>query len=83
VTREEIRSEVMQSLLGVAPEARPESLKPDQELREQLEIDSYDFLNFIIALDKRLKVSIPESDYQHLATLDSCVEYLARRMEKV
>ena len=81
MTREIIRQEVIKALLGVAPEAQASALRPDQDLREQLEIDSFDFLNFVIALDKSLSVAIPEADYQKLGTIDACVEYLAARMQ--
>jgi len=81
VTREQIKEAVVQALLGVAPEAQASALRSDQDLREQLEIDSFDFLNFVIALDKSLSVAIPEADYQRLATIDACVDYLAARMQ--
>ena len=80
MTREQIKEAVVQALLGVAPEAQAGALRPDQDLREQLEIDSFDFLNFVIALDKSLSVAIPEADYQKLSTLDACVDYLAARL---
>jgi len=83
MTRDEIRKAVLDALLKAAPEARPASLRPGEDLREQLEIDSYDFLNFVIALDHGLSVAIPESDYRKLATLDSSVDYLAARMEQL
>jgi acyl carrier protein len=81
VTRDQIKGAVVQALLGVAPEAQASALRADQDLREQLEIDSFDFLNFVIALDKSLSVAIPEADYQRLATIDACVDYLASRMQ--
>ncbi|HTO99294.1 MAG TPA: acyl carrier protein [Myxococcales bacterium] len=81
MTREQIKEAVVQALLGVAPETQASALRSDQDLREQLEIDSFDFLNFVIALDKNLSVAIPETDYQKLATLDACVDYLAARMQ--
>jgi acyl carrier protein len=49
-------------------------------LREQLDIDSIDFLNFVVGLDEVLHVSVPEGEYGALATLDGCVDYLAARM---
>ncbi len=76
--REEIRGVVVTALAGVAPEAG--ELKPDVAIREQIEIDSFDFLNFVIALDKKLAVQIPEADYKKLVTLDACVDYLAARL---
>ncbi|MGZ6123409.1 MAG: acyl carrier protein [Myxococcales bacterium] len=81
MTRDQIKEAVVQALLGVAPEAQASALRPDQDLREQLEIDSFDFLNFVIALDKSLSVAIPEADYQRLATIDACVDYLAARTQ--
>ena len=81
MTRDQIKEAVVQALLGVAPEAQASSLRSDEDLREQLEIDSFDFLNFVIALDKSLSVAIPEADYQRLSTIDACVDYLAARMQ--
>lgn len=81
MTRDQIKEAVVRALLGVAPEAQASALRSDQDLREQLEIDSFDFLNFVIALDKGLSVAIPEADYQRLGTIDACVEYLAARMQ--
>ncbi len=82
MNRDEIRDVVLQSLKGVAPELDPATLSPSEELRDQLEIDSFDFLNFIIALDKKLSVPIPESDYRRLASLNDCVDYLAARLQQ-
>jgi acyl carrier protein len=82
VTREEIRNLVVEALQGVAPELQPATLDPGESLREQLEIDSFDFLNFVIALDKKVAVAIPESDYRKLISLDACVEYLAARLQQ-
>ena len=79
MTEDEIRDAVLQALSEVAPEADPAELEPDVPLRDQLDIDSMDFLNFVIALDKELGVAVPETDYPKLATLDGCVAYLAAR----
>ena len=79
MTEDEIRSIVFRALSDVAPEADPAELEPDVPLRDQLDIDSMDFLNFVIALDKELGVAVPETDYPKLATLDGCVAYLAER----
>ena len=76
MTREEIRAAVLSALGRVAPEADPARIDPAAPLRDQLDIDSMDFLNFVIALHKSLGVDIPEQDYPTLATLDGCVEYL-------
>ena len=78
MTKDEIRTVVLRSLGEIAPEADPATIKPDVGFRDQLDLDSMDFLNFVIALHQALGVDIPEADYPRLATLDGCVEYLAQ-----
>jgi acyl carrier protein len=80
MSREEIRAAVLGCLGEVAPEADLAAIRADRPLRDQLDIDSIDFLNFVIGLDRSLHVAVPESDYGALATLDACVEYLAPRV---
>ena len=80
MTKAELRQAVLSSLARVAPEIRPADVRPAENLRDQLDIDSMDFLNFIIALHERLGVAIPEADYRHLLTLDGAVDYLAARV---
>ena len=75
-----IRKAVVSALCDVAPEVEPEALDPKAELRTTLDLDSMDFLNFVIALHKTLHVDIPEADYRRLASVDACVEYLAARL---
>lgn len=77
MTNEEIKNAVLRILNGIAPEADSASIKPNVALRDQLDLDSMDFLNFVIGLSKELGVEIPEADYPKMATLDGCVEYLA------
>ncbi len=79
-TREDIRQVVWGVLGDIAPEADLATLKPDVSIRDQLDIDSMDFLNVIIALHQVLGVEIPESDYAQLATLDGAVAYLGQRL---
>lgn len=75
-TAEDLKGTVLRILGGIAPEADLGALKPDVGFRDQLDIDSMDFLNFVIALHEELKVEIPESDYPKLASLKGCIEYL-------
>jgi acyl carrier protein len=76
MTNEEIKNTVLRLLGTVAPEADLSKLKPHSRLRDQLDIDSMDRLNFVIALHKQFNVDIPEADYSKLETLDGCVSYL-------
>jgi acyl carrier protein len=78
-SREEIRAVIFDVLGTVAPETDPAAILPDQPLREQIDLDSFDFLNVIIRLHEILAIDIPERDYGELATLDSAVEYITRR----
>jgi acyl carrier protein len=78
-TREEIMALVVGTLADIAPETDFSTVAPDKPLREQIDIDSFDFLNVIIRLHERLKVDIPEADYGQLATLNSTVDYLAKK----
>jgi len=80
MTRDELRATVLRVLGGIAPEADPEALKPDVDLREQLDLDSMDILNFVVGLHAALGVEIPEADYGRFVTLDRGVEYLASRL---
>ena len=77
MTRDEIRAAVLETLAEIAPEVDPAAVLPDVDLRDQLDIDSMDFLNFVIALHERLGVDIPERDYPKLGTLDAIVDYVA------
>lgn len=82
MTHEEIRKRVLECLGKVAPEADLAALSPSVPFRDQLDIDSIDFLSFVISVDEVLHVAVPEADYGALTTLDDCVAYLARQLER-
>jgi acyl carrier protein len=75
-----IRQAVIDALSSVAPEGDYDRLRPDRGLREQLDVDSYDFLTVMVRLHESLGVDVPEADYGKLATLDEAVVYLAARL---
>ncbi len=79
MTDAEMRAAVLAVLKSIAPELEPDALDPARPLREQIDLDSMDWLNVIVALHERLKVDIPEADYAKLTTLDAVVGYLAAR----
>jgi acyl carrier protein len=83
MTPAEIKAVILDILEGIAPDEDLGQLKEDVPLREQLELDSMDFLDIVMELRKRYRVQIPEDDYVHLSTLDSTVEYLAPLMKDV
>ena len=76
MTDTELKQIVMEAILEIAPEADFEALDPDDGLREQLDLDSMDFLNVVIGLHEALGIDIPEADYPRLFTLTSAIEYL-------
>ena len=77
-----LRDQVVSILRTIAPEVEPAELRPDRPLRDQVDLDSMDWLNFLVALHERLGVDIPESDYARLVTLDDLLAYLASRGAK-
>ena len=76
MTPEQIKNAVLAALSDVAPELDAQTVNPKAQLRDQLDLDSMDFLNFVLGLHKAFGVEIPEADYRKLATLESAVAYL-------
>jgi acyl carrier protein len=79
VTREEITAAVLDALADVAPEVDPARLSAERPLRDQADLDSMDFLSFLIGVSQRLGVEIPEADYGRLESVDAIVDYVAAR----
>lgn len=81
MTRDEVRGQVFLALREVAPEVDPTRIEGDVPFREQLDLDSVDWLRFLVDLDRRLSVSILEADYGRLETLDDLLGYLLGALE--
>jgi acyl carrier protein len=81
MNQDEVRKGVMAELLRIAPELEAGELIPGRLLREQVDLDSMDWLNFLVALHERFKVEIPESDYAKLGTLDQVTTYLQAKAQ--
>ena len=79
MTHEKVKEIVLNIISVVAPDADLTNVQSDVRLRDQLEMDSMDFLDIVMELRKRYKIEVPKEDYQKLATLDGCAEYLAPR----
>lgn len=73
----EVRALAREVLAGIAPEADLSSVGDDEDLRQALDLDSMDFMNFVVALSQRSGVNIPEADTPRLYTLRGLVAYLA------
>lgn len=80
MSQDDMRRAVIEELANIAPEADAAAIAPDDDLRETLDLDSMDFLNFIIALHTRLAVEIPEPDYPKLRTIAGAVAYLSAKV---
>ena len=79
MTEKEIIDLVQRTLFAIAPEFEGEPIEQDTAFRDQFEIDSMDFLNFIIALHKATGINIPEADYPLLETLNGCIAYIQKK----
>ena len=77
-----IRQTIFATLRTIAPEVTPDEIAADLPLRDQVDLDSMDFLNFLIGLHRKLGIDIPESDYAKLTTLDDLVSYLKAGLER-
>lgn len=78
----QLKETVLRVLSGIAPEIDTHALDATKDLRDQIDIDSVDFLNFVIGLHKELNVEIPDADVSKLVTLNGCIRYLLAGMEK-
>ncbi len=75
----DLRNTVHALLKSIAPEIEPSALDAAAPLRDQIDLDSMDYLNFIVGLHEQLKVEIPERDYRKLVSLDDIVNYLSEK----
>ena len=83
MTPAEIREEVLDILSDIAPDEDLSQLDDEKRFREQLELDSMDFLDIVMELRKRHRVQIPEDDYLNLASMNSTVAYLTPLMKDI
>ncbi len=80
MTEAQLKDVMFKVLKRIAPEADTDSLKPDQDVRRTLDIDSYDFMMFLVGLNEELGVEIPESDYGKLVSTEDIIRYLSARV---
>jgi acyl carrier protein len=80
VNDEDIRHRTVGILRTIAPEVEEGELTGAEPLRNQVDLDSMDWLNFLVALHEQFKVDIPEADYAKLVTLDDLVAYLKKKL---
>ncbi len=83
MTKEDIKKVVLDIISEIAPDEDLSNVQPGVRLREQLDLDSMDFLDIVMELRKKHGIEVPEEDYQQLASLDSCADYLTPKFTGV
>jgi acyl carrier protein len=83
MTKKQIKDKILEIIAQIMPDEDLSNLKGDIPIREQVELDSMDFLDIIMELRKRYGIEVPEDDYVHLATLDGSAAYLEPRMKDI
>ena len=78
--RDALIQESIRLLQAIAPELDADALAPERPLRQQLDLDSMDWLNFLVSLHQRFQVEIPEADYAQLRSLNNVADYLSARL---
>ena len=81
MTKEDCKKVVLDIIADIAPDEDVSNVKPDGRLRDQLELDSMDFLDIVMELRKQHGIEVPEADYMQLASLDSSAEYLTPKFD--
>jgi acyl carrier protein len=81
MTKDEVKQSIIDIINEILPDGDCSGVDPAIRLRDQLELDSMDFLDIVMELRKQYKIEVPEADYPKLATLNSCVEYLEPQMK--
>lgn len=80
MNRTELESIIKTAISDIAPDADPDSLESDDDMRDELDLDSMDFLNIIVAVSQKSGVTIPESDYAQVLTMDTMCQYVEERL---
>jgi acyl carrier protein len=82
MTADEVKKIILDIIGEIAPDEDLTDVKPDVRLRDQLDLDSMDFLDIVMELRKQHGIEVPEADYQQLASLDSCAAYLTPKFKE-
>jgi len=80
MTRDELRAALLDCLSRIAPEVDLARLRPEQQLRDQVDLDSVDWMNFLVAVHAALGIDIPDVDAARLTTLDQLIDYCTARL---
>ncbi len=80
MNKEDIKKTIIKEIVNIAPDIEEDEIEENENIQESLEIDSFDFLKILTALNEDLGVEVPESDYDKVKTVNKMVEYFAQRM---
>ena len=80
MNQSELEIAIKKAIVDIAPDVIPEDLGPEDDIRDELDLDSMDFLNIIIAVSKETGVNIPESDYSKVLTLKDLCDYIESKL---
>ncbi len=80
MNRDAIQARLLQALAEIAPEVDGQTIEPARALRQQVDLDSADWLNFLVAVHEQLGIDIPDAEAARLSTLDKLVAYCAERL---
>ena len=83
MTHEEVRQVVLDIVANIAPDEDLSKLSNEAALRDQLDLDSMDFLDIVMELRKRYRLEVPPEDYPQLASLQSCMDYLSPKLPRL
>jgi len=80
MNKDEIKRTIIDQILEIAPDIEEEEIEPNENIQRSLEIDSFDFLKILTALNDQLGVEVPESDYGKVDTLENMANYFDERL---
>ena len=78
--KDEIKEVIVKNILEIAPDIEEDEIEPNENIQRSLEIDSFDFLKILTAMNKDVGIEVPEADYSKVDTLEHMVEYFAKRL---
>jgi len=80
MSKDDIKSKIIKSILEIAPDIEEDEIEPNENIQNSLEIDSFDFLKILTAMNEEVGVEVPEADYAKVDTLEKMAEYFLVRL---
>ena len=80
MTKDEIKSTIIKNILEIAPDIEEDEIEPNENIQRSLEIDSFDFLKILTAMNEEVGVEVPEADYSKVDTLENMADYFLQRL---